>query len=189
MPEPRIENISSLSPFPTGEMLSRLKEKYPHFVEEIGQMKDIPFVRISRSGVEEVMKFLRNDPNYAMDYLRCLTAVDWKDKLEVLYFLYSLPNHFNLCVRVYVPVDHPLIPSVTSVWGGANWMEREVYDLFGIEFIGHPNLERILLPEDWVGYPLRKDYPIQGHLKEKPIRWDDLFAQHKEEEKEGLWRE
>lgn len=189
MPEPLAEKISSPSPVPAGGVLSRLKEKYPHFVEEIGQMKDIPFVRISRSGVKEIMNFLRYDPDFSMDYLRCLTAVDWKDKLEVLYFLYSFQRNFPLCVRTYVPVDHPLIHSVTPIWGGANWMEREVYDLFGIEFIEHPNLERILLPEDWVGYPLRKDYPIQGHLKEKPIRWDDLFAQHKEEEKAGLWRE
>ncbi len=151
-------------------------------------MKDLPVLRISRAGVEPVMRLLRNEPELQMDYLRCLAAVDWKDKFEVLYVLHSFPNALQMCVRVFIPREHPLIPSVSAIWGGANWFEREVFDLFGIEFVGHPNLERILLPEDWVGYPLRKEYPIEGHLKEKPIRWDDLFAQHKEEEKKGLWQ-
>jgi NADH-quinone oxidoreductase subunit C len=133
----------------------------------------------------EVLRFIKEDPDIAGSYLRNLTAVDWNDRFEVLYHIKSIQFGHNIEVRTEAPRTHPIVPSATAVWPAANWQEREVYDLFGVEFEGHPGLSRILLPDDWEGHPLRKDYPIQGPLKEEPIRWDHLFAKYKEEEKKG----
>ncbi|PDO10380.1 MAG: hypothetical protein BLM47_07575 [Candidatus Reconcilbacillus cellulovorans] len=92
------------------------------------------------------------------DYLRSLAGVDFETHMEVVYHLTSLETRENVCVKVRTSRESPSIPSVASVWATADWHEREAYDLFGIRFPGHPDLRRILLPDDWVGHPLRKDY-------------------------------
>ncbi|MHA2621062.1 MAG: NADH-quinone oxidoreductase subunit C [bacterium JZ-2024 1] len=138
-----------------------------------------------RAIVRSVLEFIKTDPEIAGVYLRDLTAVDWKDRFEVLYHIKSMRFGYKIEVRTEAPRTHPIVPSAVGIWSAADWQEREVYDLFGIEFEGHPRLSRILLPDDWEGHPLRKDYPIQGPLKEEPIRWDHLFAKYKEEEKKG----
>jgi NADH-quinone oxidoreductase subunit C len=103
----------------------------------------------------DVCRFLRDA---GLEYLSCLSGVDWKSHLEVVYDLSSLESPPKVHLRVPVGRDAPLIRTVTDIWPAANWHERECYDLFGIRFDGHPDHRRILLPEDWVGYPLRKDY-------------------------------
>ena len=99
------------------------------------------------------------------EQLSAITAVDWWPRVprfEVVYFLHSYSE--NTRVRMVARVgESQVVPSVSSVWRGANWYEREVFDLFGIPFGGHPNLERIMMPADWEGHPLRKDYPVHGH--------------------------
>jgi NADH-quinone oxidoreductase subunit C len=97
--------------------------------------------------------------------LTAVTAVDWwprEARFEVVYFLHSLKHNARLRLAVRLGDNEPL-ESVCQVWRGANWYEREVFDLFGVEFFNHPNLERIMMPADWEGHPLRKDYPIHGH--------------------------
>jgi NADH-quinone oxidoreductase subunit C len=83
-------------------------------------------------------------------------------RFELQYQLTSIPRRAKVRLRVHLPGADPVIDSVTSIWPGANWMEREVFDLFGIRFQGHPDLRRILLPDDWEGYPLRRDFPVEG---------------------------
>ena len=92
------------------------------------------------------------------EYLNCLSGADWTTHLEVVYDLSSLTHPVTLHLRVKVDRDHPLLPTVSDLWRAADWHERECFDLFGVRFDGHPDHRRILLPEDWVGYPLRKDY-------------------------------
>jgi NADH-quinone oxidoreductase subunit C len=106
--------------------------------------------------------------------LAYLTATDWTEKrneFELLYFLHALPAAQRLCVKVCCDRNQPNVPSVSQIWPAANWYEREVFDLFGIYFQNHPGLKRILMPDDWVGHPLRKDYPLTEepvHFLERP---------------------
>jgi len=111
-----------------------------------------------------VSEFLWKHPSTYFDSLSCLTAIDQgpeAGKMEVIYTLYSIPNHVTLHLRVVLDREKPTVSSVSSVWRTADWHEREAFDFFGIQFEGHPDLRRILLPEDWDGHPLRKDYVEQ----------------------------
>ncbi len=103
----------------------------------------------------DLCRFLRDA---GFEYLNCLSGVDWTTHLEVVYDLSSLEQPLKAHLRVPVNRDAPMIRTVTDIWPAANWHERECYDLFGVRFDGHPDHRRILLPEDWVGHPLRKDY-------------------------------
>jgi NADH-quinone oxidoreductase subunit C len=113
-----------------------------------------------------VCTFLRDTLQYSM--LETVTAVDWPERVprfDVVYHLLSIPNQCFIRLKVRVGIrgeEHPALPSVTTIWPGANWYEREVYDLFGLIFTGHPDLRRILMPNNWTTHPLRKDYPLTG---------------------------
>jgi len=100
-----------------------------------------------------------------------VTAVDWhpsEPRFEVVYHLHSIERNLRLRVKCRVGGENPQIDSVTGVWASANWYEREVFDMFGVRFLNHPNLERILMPIDWEGHPLRKDYPVHGYKYSYP---------------------
>jgi NADH-quinone oxidoreductase subunit C len=127
--------------------------------------------------VLDVVRHLRDAPDASFDLLSDLTATDWPPRAEgrfdVIYCLYSTRHRHRVRVKVKVADQQPLA-SVTSVWPGANWLEREVYDMFGVNFTGHPDRRRILMPEDWQGFPQRKDYPLEGPgelLMENPLDW------------------
>ncbi len=117
-----------------------------------------PYVVIHSSRWPEAAVTLRDHEELRCDYLRNLSGVDQETHLEVAYHLLSLTHKNEYCVKVKTDREQPSIPSVAPVWATANWNEREVYDLLGIDFPGHPNLVRIMMPDDWVGHPLRKDY-------------------------------
>ncbi|HUL44104.1 MAG TPA: NADH-quinone oxidoreductase subunit C [Bacteroidota bacterium] len=120
-----------------------------------------PSVKVAPEAIGEIAKFLRDDADLRFDYLMCLSGVDLgKNLLGVVYNLSSMTHRHKITVKVEVPVENPVMPSVSSVWPTANWHEREAFDLFGIRFTGHPDLRRILLPDDWDGHPLRKDYKV-----------------------------
>ncbi len=106
----------------------------------------------------DVCRFLKSEPELGFDYLRCVSGVDLKDRMESVYHLYSMKVGHGLVVKVVLDRAAPEVASVESVWKSANWFERESYDLLGIRYTGHPNLERVMMPRDWVGHPLRKDY-------------------------------
>jgi NADH-quinone oxidoreductase subunit C len=123
------------------------------------------------------MEHLRQSPDCGFDYLSDLTATDWpprpEGRFDVIYMLYSTRHRTRVRVKVKV-AEHTPVPSVTGIWPAANWFEREVFDMFGVNFEGHPDRRRILMPEDWQGYPQRKDYPLEGPgelLMESPIDW------------------
>ncbi len=114
----------------------------------------------------EICNYLKKNLHYT--FLETITAVDWPERIprfDVIYQLLSIQEQCFIRLKVQVGQrreDHPAVPTVTGVWAGANWYEREIYDLFGITFNGHPNLQRILMPMDWTTHPLRKDYPLTG---------------------------
>ncbi|RME46393.1 MAG: NADH-quinone oxidoreductase subunit C [Chloroflexi bacterium] len=144
---------------PTAE---RLREQFPDAVIAVREMAGEQTVVVDRERIVEILRFLRDDEELQYNFLSDLTAVDFlgrEPRFEVVYHLLSMPNRRRVRLKVLVE-DGMSTPSVVSVFPGANFHEREVYDLFGIEFEGHPNLRRILLPEDWEGHPLRKDYPL-----------------------------
>lgn len=125
-----------------------------------GKLENVPdpFVKVQPERILEIAAFVRSDERLQFDYLMCLSGVDYKGKLGVTYHLYSMVHRHKFVLKAEVPTETPNIPSVESVWKTADWHEREAFDLYGINFTGHPDLRRILLPYDWEGYPLRKDY-------------------------------
>lgn len=120
-----------------------------------------PFVKVAPDKIREVARFLRDDEALAFDSLMCLSGIDSTGgKLGVVYHLHSMKWNHKITLKVDVTVENPHCMSVESVWKTANWHEREAYDMFGIIFDEHPDLRRILMPYDWVGHPLRKDYEV-----------------------------
>ena len=116
-------------------------------------------VQVDKSTVAGVMRYLKESPEYAFDYLNNLTAVDNLDHFEVIYNITSMTKKHSLCIKARVFGRENLqVPTVTSLWSGADFQEREIFDLFGIRFSGHPNLKRIVLWEGFDGHPLRKDF-------------------------------
>jgi NADH-quinone oxidoreductase subunit C len=142
-------------------LVNKLKAKFGDAVgsasEFIGQLS----VSINREHILEVCDFLKTDEETPFDYLSDLTCVHYPDReeqFEVIYNLYSIPANERVRLKVDVSTD---IDSVTGIWPAANWLEREVFDLFGVTFNNHPDLRRLLLPPDWEGHPLRKDFPLE----------------------------
>ena len=145
------------------EVYTRLDKQFPGRVRDLKTDVFEPFLFVEPGAIIEVCRFLRDDPNLEFEVLSDLTAVDWpkEEKIQVVYHLYSYSKRHQIVLKVDLPRDHPKIATTEGLWKVANWLEREVYDLFGVIFDGHTDLRRIMLPEDWVGYPLRKDYVEQ----------------------------
>ena len=144
-------------------LVKKLREKFDGAVIEASEFLGQLSIRIEPAHIVEVCDGLKRDDDTPFNYLSDLTCVHYPDRreapFEVVYNLYSIPA--NERVRLKVAVDGEGVPSVTGVWPAADWPEREVYDLFGVRFRDHPDLRRILLPPDWEGHPLRKDYPLE----------------------------
>src|SRR5947208_6972601 len=120
-------------------------------------------LEIAPAKIASVCGFLKYDQKFVR--LSSVTAVDRypaEPRFEVVYHLHSMERNERVRLKAMLPTEDPTIESVTGVWRGANWYEREVFDLFGVRFLNHPDLRRILMPDDWEGYPLRKDYPVTG---------------------------
>lgn len=148
------------------EVAERIKEKYPNEVIGIEEFRGQVSIFLKKERILEVFHYLHDEPALSFDYLKDLTALDHLGKkdtrFEVVYHLYSMTHEHMIRVKVPVSEHDCSIESVTPLWIGADWHERECFDMFGIDFKGHYDLRRILMPEDWEGYPLRKDYPVKG---------------------------
>jgi len=144
----------------TAAIFDRLRQRFGDRVVDTGLEAKDPWVAIKPEDLFEVSRYLHDDPQLAFDCLSNLTGVDLKaqDLLQAVYHLYSYPHRHKLVLKVSTPRPDPSIPSVENIWKAANWLEREAFDLVGIVFTGHSDLRRLLLPEDWIGYPLRKDF-------------------------------
>jgi NADH-quinone oxidoreductase subunit C len=143
-------------------LVKKLKAQFGEVIGEASEFIGQLSVRVTREQIVDVCGFLRDDEATPFDYLSDLTCVHYPEQVEspfeIVYNLFSIPT--NERVRLKVKTDNT-VESVTGVWPSANWLEREVYDLFGVQFAGHPDLRRLLLPPDWDGYPMRKDYPLE----------------------------
>ena len=150
------------------EILTDLRERFVSGIVETHEHLGDATVIAARESLPAVLRACRDEPALAFDVLMDLTAVDYSKypgredgpRFEVVYHLYSIPKNHRLRVKVRVEEDDPNVPTALSLWPIANWFEREVWDMFGIRFDGHPDLRRLLLYEEFVGHPLRKDYPI-----------------------------
>jgi NADH-quinone oxidoreductase subunit C len=145
------------------EIYARLEKQFPGKVSDFKGEVPEPYLLVDAQAIIEVCRFLRDDSNLKFEVLSDLTALDWpkEEKIQVVYHLYSYTHRHQIVLKVNLPRDNPKIATAEGVWKVANWFEREVYDLFGVIFDGHSDLRRIMLPEDWVGHPLRKDYVEQ----------------------------
>ncbi|GAC1448551.1 MAG: hypothetical protein NVS2B12_30210 [Ktedonobacteraceae bacterium] len=143
-----------------------VRDKFPQAIVDTVEFRDEQTIILRPENLVEVCSYLKNELQYT--FLETVTAVDWPERIprfDVVYQLHSMPNRCFLRLKVRVGQrreEHPSVPTVTGIWPGANWYEREVYDLFGLVFSGHPDLRRILMPADWTTHPLRKDYPLSG---------------------------
>lgn len=135
-----------------------LKDKFP-FIEEVMAQNGDSWVVVPSAHIGEVCLALRD--RYKFDCLSCLTGIDKGDFLEVVYHIFSYAAKVSLVLKAKLDRANPVIQSIADIWPSAAWMEREQFDLLGIKFTGHPDLRRIMLPDDWVGHPLRKDYKEQ----------------------------
>jgi len=166
----------------TSLAVEKLRAKYPDAITAQSQFRDEMTLVVRPQDLVAVAQLLRDDPELRFDHLANLTSVDWskypaynsKERFTAIYHLLSTASGQRLTLKVPAPGgDNPTLPTLTSLWTGANWFEREVYDLMGIKFDGHPDLRRILMPLNWPNYPLRKDVPRGGEPVPFSMTWED----------------
>ena len=143
-----------------GEIQKRLEESFGAAVGPVVEGRLCNYVEVDADAIDRAAEFLKNEGDTAFDCLSNLSGVDYPEKghIQIVYDLYSYEHDHSVVIKVNADRETPKVNTVEGVWPAANWLEREVYDLLGVEFAGHSDLRRILLPDDWVGYPLRKDY-------------------------------
>ena len=143
--------------------VTKLKEKFAGAVLEVAEFRGETTVTVQKEEIVAIASFLKQEQGY--NFLCDLCGVDYlgqESRFMVVYNLYNIATKDRLRIKVPVTESDARVDTVSGVWGTANWHERECWDLMGIDFKGHPDLRRILMPADWVGHPLRKDYPLQG---------------------------
>ncbi len=156
------EPAAETTPAPSDPILDRLKTEFADAITATSRHRGDASATVAPHRIADVARFVRDDPALRFDMPMDVTAVDYlgqRPRFEVVYHLYSTVHHQRLRLKARVPEDNPSLPSVTPVWLGANWLERETYDMYGIRFTGHPDLRRIYLYDEFQGHPLRKDYP------------------------------
>ena len=144
-------------------IIDLVKNKFPDAVQEVIEFHGETTIVVKPDSLVTVCMFLRDDPAAHFDFLSDVSAVDRypeRPRFDVNYHLYAMESNRRLRVKVRLAGDTPSVSSVTGVWPGANWHEREVWDLMGVKFTGHPDLRRIFMPEDYLGHPLRRDAPL-----------------------------
>lgn len=146
----------------------QLKEKWGEKIEEVRMPPDyptdVPIIYVKKDSIVEVLQFLKDEATFEYNFLADITATDetTEPRFEVVYNLFSHSRRSRIRVKVRVREGEE-VPTAISVWKGANWAEREIFDMFGVKFKGHPDLRRILMDSRWEGHPLRKDYPLRGY--------------------------
>jgi NADH-quinone oxidoreductase subunit C len=147
-----------------GELLKRIGDKFGEQVTLLGEPHGLLTMETSREQIIDVLTFLKNDPALQFGYLTDLTGIHYPElekPIGVIYHLHSLVNNVRIRLKVFLADADLHIPTATTVWDGANWMERETYDFFGVIFDGHPDLRRILNVDDMTAFPMRKEFPLE----------------------------
>lgn len=147
---------------------SRLAAEFQGSIEHAEVLYDFPVFTVNKDRIHEVLKFLKEDADLHFHFLTDLTGIQTADEkhLGVIYHLHNMPKNMRIRVKTFFPITHPEIPTATDIWPGANWMERETYDFFGVRFKGHPNLVRILNVDEMDIFPMRKEYPLEDQTRE-----------------------
>ena len=145
------------------ELLAYSSQVLAGYSPELGVLDNLPQLTIKPQDTAQVCRIAKEDPGLGMHQLLCLACVDYRDYLQLVYFLHSLDPDRTLVIKTNVPTDNPRLPSVTSVWRAGDWYEREAHDLFGVEFEGHPGLTPLLLYEGFEGFPGRKEFPFNDY--------------------------
>jgi len=155
---------------------NRLKEVFGEKVLSVEQVRDFLTIEVQPEAILEILTFLRNNPDMSFIYLTDICGVHNPDQkgreIAAVYHLHNLIENCRIRVKAWMPAEHPELESATGLWAGANWMERETYDFFGIQFKGHPNLKRILNVDHMEIFPLRKEFPLEDTVREDK---DDRF--------------
>jgi len=149
-------------------IVSKVKEDFPESILDVSTFRGEITLHLRTQDLLPICRLLHDDRELSYDYLTDLCGVDYypqEPRFQVIYHLCAMGTRHRLRLKVSLPGVSPRVASVVSVWKGANWLEREAFDMFGITFDGHPDLRRILLTPDWEGHPLRKDYPLRGHIQ------------------------
>jgi len=157
--------------------LAALKEKFGDAIEQVAEFRGETTAWVKQDALIEVLRFLKESPDLRYTFLANLTAYDdWPEepRFKVIYQLREMSGPVNFRVKTAVHGDEAELPTASGVYLNANWHEREVFDLFGIKFAGHPDLRRILMPADWGGHPLRKDYPLGYEEVEFTFNFDEI---------------
>jgi NADH-quinone oxidoreductase subunit C len=150
----------------TNPVVAKLRSWSANAIEEVIEYRGDTTIIVPRKVLRSVAEQCRDTEELKFNLLTDATAVDrypLEPRYELNYQLVSIPLKQKLRIRVKLSANDPVVDSLFAVWKGANWLEREIFDMFGIQFTGHPDLRRILLPDDWEGHPLRKDYPVEGY--------------------------
>jgi len=155
---------------PFKRMADRIREKFPGAVESAVEGPGDPWLALKGEALLPVCRYLKEDREMRFDLCLSVCGVDDRKDFWVVWHLYSTAKDHRAVLKVRLDRKKPAVPSVTSVWKAADWHERETYDLYGIRFEGHPDLRRILLPEDWPGHPLRKDYDYPDEYRGIPLQ-------------------
>lgn len=149
---------------------TKLRESFGDNILSAEMMRDFPVFTIQRDKIVEVIKYLYDEPEMEFRFLTDLCGIHFPDnkgqELGVIYHLHNMQKNWRIRLRIFFSVDDAIVPTATTVFSAANWMERETYDFFGIVFKGHPNLKRVLNVEDMVGFPMRKEFPLEDQTRE-----------------------
>jgi NADH-quinone oxidoreductase subunit C len=162
-----------------------LKEKFPQVVKEISEFRGDVTAVVDRAAIVDVCRYCRDTEGFEFNLLSDICGIDYyamdsyqsSQRYGIAYVLYSLLNNQTLRLKIYVPDDDTTVNTMTDVWPNANWPEREIYDMLGISFKGHPDMRRILMPFDWTGHPQRKDYPLGYEEVQFSFNYDRVQAQ------------
>jgi len=154
----------------------KLTEKFPGGIISAELLYDFPVITVKHEHTHDILKFLKEEPSLNFHFLTDLTGMQTADEkqLGVIYHLHNMPANIRVRIKTFFDINKPEIPTATDLWAGANWMERETYDFFGVRFKGHPNLKRILNVDEMDIFPMRKEYPLEDQTRED--KSDKMFG-------------
>lgn len=157
-------------------VISMLASQFGNEIEEIKISSDMPVIHVQKDRIPEVLLFLRDTPELQYNFLTTLCGMHYPEtsRLGVVYHLHSFVNNHRIRIKTVLSIEHPFLPTITTIWPSANWMERETYDFYGIIFEGHPNLKRILNVDEMTDFPLRKEFPLEDQTRED--KDDSMFG-------------
>jgi len=160
--------VLQINPERNNLVVTKLTEQFSNAILSNELQSDMLSILVKKEEIQNILLFLRDDNELQFNFLTTLCGMHYHElqQLGVVYHLHSFANNHRLRIKTVTGIENPTIPTATAVWPSANWMERETYDFYGIQFEGHPNLVRILNVDDFVGFPMRKDFPLEDQTRE-----------------------